>query len=57
MITPYEEQSNPRKKPQTSLPPIRKNSIPQGPWAKSDKEKVELFATHLSEVFTPHDNF
>jgi hypothetical protein len=27
-----------------------------GPWAKSDKEKVELFAKHLSEVFTPHDN-
>jgi len=44
------------KIPQTSLPPIRKNSIPPGPWAKSDKEKVELFATHLSEVFTPHDN-
>ena len=43
-------------KPQTPLPPIRKNSIQPGPWAKSDKEKVELFATHLSEVFTPHDN-
>jgi hypothetical protein len=44
------------KKPQTPLPPIRKNSVPPGPWAKSDKEKVELFAKHLSEVFTPHDN-
>jgi hypothetical protein len=44
-----------KKKPQTSLPPNRKNSIPPGPWAKSDKEKVELFATHLSEVFTPHN--
>ena len=45
-----------RKKPQTLLPPIRKNSTPPGPWAKSDSEKVELFATHLTEVFTPHDN-
>jgi hypothetical protein len=44
------------KKPQTPLPPIRKNPVPPGPWAKSDKEKVELFAKHLSEVFTPHDN-
>ena len=23
---------------------------------KSDSEKVELFANHLAEVFTPHDN-
>jgi hypothetical protein len=27
-----------------------------GTWAKSDTEKVELFANHLAEVFTPHDN-
>ena len=45
------------KKPKTPLPPpIRKNTIPPGPWAKSDTEKVELFANHLAEVFTPHDN-
>jgi len=44
-----------KNKPQTSLPPNRKNSIPPGPWAKSDKEKVELFTIHLSEVFTPHN--
>jgi hypothetical protein len=44
------------KKPQTPLPPIRKNSVPQGPWTKRDKEKVELFAAHLSVVFTPHEN-
>jgi hypothetical protein len=25
------------KKPQTPLPPIRKNSVPPGQWAKSDK--------------------
>ena len=45
-----------KKKPQTPLPPIRKNTIPQGPWAKSDAWKVELIANHLGEVFTPHDN-
>jgi hypothetical protein len=44
-----------RKKPRTPLPPIRKNSTPPGPWAKSDSEKVKLFASHLAEVFTPHD--
>ena len=45
------------KKPKTPLPPpIRKNTIPPGPWAKSDTEKVELFANHLAEVFTPHDS-
>jgi len=45
-----------RKKPRTPLPPIRKNSTPPGPWAKSDSEKVELFANRLAEVFTPHGN-
>jgi len=45
-----------KKKPQTPLPPIRKITIPPGPWAKSDSEKVELFANHLVEMFTPHDN-
>jgi len=39
-----------------SQPPIPKNTTPPGPWAKSDKEKVELFAEHLSEVFNPHNN-
>jgi hypothetical protein len=45
-----------KKKPQTPLPPIDKNTTPPGPWAKSDTEKVELFANHLAEVFTPHNN-
>jgi hypothetical protein len=45
-----------RKNPQTPLPPIRKNSTPPGPWAKSDLEKAQLFANHLGEVFTPYDN-
>jgi hypothetical protein len=25
-------------------------------WARSDKEKAELFAVHLLKVFTPNDN-
>jgi hypothetical protein len=25
-------------------------------WARSDKDKAELFAAHLSEVFTPNDS-
>jgi len=45
-----------RRKPMESHPPIHKNTIPPGPWAKSDKEKADLFAEHLSEVFTPHNN-
>jgi len=44
------------RKPKTTSPPIRKYSTPLGPWAKSDKEKAELFAEHLSEVFSPHNN-
>jgi len=27
-----------------------------GSWAKSDKGKADLFAEHLSEVFTPYNN-
>ena len=44
-----------RRNPKTS-PPIRKYPTPPGPWAKSDKEKTELFAKHLSEVFSPQNN-
>ena len=44
-----------RRKPKTS-PPIRKYSTPPGPWSKSDKENAEIFAEHLSEVFSPHNN-
>jgi hypothetical protein len=39
------------RKPKTSPPLICKYSTPPGPWAKSDKEKAELFAEHLSEGF------
>lgn len=34
-----------------SIPPIRSN---EGLWAKSNKEKAELFAKHLENVFTPN---
>jgi hypothetical protein len=44
------------RKPQTTSPPTRKYSTLLGPWAKSDKEKADLFAEHLSEVFSPHNN-
>jgi hypothetical protein len=44
-----------RKLKKTS-PSIRKYSTPPGPWAKSDKEKAELLAEHLSKVFSPHNN-
>jgi hypothetical protein len=43
------------KTPNTN-PPICKNTIPQGFWAKSNTEKVELIPNQLAEVFTPHDN-
>jgi len=38
------------KRPQTSIPPIRKAD---GSWAKSDDEKAMAFADHLQKVFTP----
>jgi hypothetical protein len=45
-----------RRKPASTSTSIRKYSTPPGPWAKSDKEKTDLFAEHLSEVFSPHNN-
>jgi hypothetical protein len=44
------------EKTQNNITPIRKYSTLPGPWAKSDKEKAEIFAEHLSEVFSPHNN-
>jgi hypothetical protein len=43
------------KKPKASVPPlkIQRTGHPER-WARSDKEKAELFAAHLSEVFTPN---
>ena len=41
-----------RRKPRLQASPIRKNTTPPGPWAKSDYDKVTLFASHLAEVYT-----
>jgi hypothetical protein len=35
---------------------IRNYATPPGPWVKSDNEKFGIFAEHLSEVFSPHNN-
>lgn len=40
------------KKPVTYSAPIRKTD---GTWARSDKEKADVFADHLAEIFTPND--
>jgi CRISPR/Cas system-associated protein Cas5 (RAMP superfamily) len=45
-----------RRKTNTTSPLISKYSTPPGPWTKCDQENVELFAEHLSEVFSPHNN-
>jgi hypothetical protein len=29
---------------------------PPEKWTKSEKQKAEIFADHLSEVFSPHNN-
>jgi len=39
------------KCPQTQFPPIRKQDRK---WAKSDEEKIEAFAAHLSKIFEPY---
>jgi len=44
------------RKTKTTSHPIRKYSTPPRSRANSDKEKTELFAEHLSEVFSPHNN-
>jgi hypothetical protein len=44
-----------KRNPQTPNPPIRLNTTPPVPWAKSDNDKAHLFANYLSEVFTPYD--
>ena len=44
-----------KRRPQTPNPPIRFNNTPRGPGAKSDKDKADLCANYLSQVFTPYD--
>jgi hypothetical protein len=41
------------KRPQISIPAIR---TADRRWAKSDLEKAENFAEHLSQVFTPYNS-
>jgi hypothetical protein len=40
------------KKPIMPIPPIRKG---QGNWTRENKQKTDLFADHLAEVFTPNN--
>ncbi|PNF15234.1 hypothetical protein B7P43_G13441 [Cryptotermes secundus] len=51
-----EETPKNKRKPISASPPIRKFTSPPGNWARSDKEKADLLAQHLQEVFTPHNN-
>lgn len=41
------------KKTNLPIPPIRKTD---NSWARSDKEKADTFAEHLSNVFKPHES-
>jgi hypothetical protein len=42
------------RKPKESSPPICTTST-TGPWARSNKEKSELFAQYFVNIFTPHN--
>ena len=42
-----------KRKPTVSQPPIRKNSSPPGPWAKSDKEKAD-YLQNISQKCSLH---
>lgn len=39
------------KRPVMSIPPIRKEA---GPWARSNKQKADVFAEHLADIFKPN---
>jgi hypothetical protein len=43
------------RKPKESSPPIRPTTSTRGPWARSNKEKSELFAQRFANVFAPHN--
>jgi hypothetical protein len=45
-----------RRKPTSTSPPIRKYSTPPGLWEKSNEEKADFFAEHLSEVFSDNND-
>lgn len=40
------------KRPTTHSAPIKRDN---GTWAKSDKEKADLFADHLAQIFSPNN--
>jgi len=44
-----------RKRPQSLYPLIRANTNHPNPWAKSDTEKTNVFAKHLTELYKPND--
>lgn len=41
------------KRPITRIPPLRND---HGVWVRNEKEKAELFASHLQKVFEPHED-
>lgn len=41
------------KRPKNFVPPLRQ---PNGSWARKASDKAELFAQHISAVFTPNDS-
>jgi len=43
-------------KPKLAIPPIRRQTPTGASWAKSDKEKPDLFGENLATVFTPHSD-
>jgi hypothetical protein len=45
-----------KRKPNVAWPPIRATIQKAGPWARSDKEKSELFAQRFANIFTPHND-
>jgi hypothetical protein len=51
------ENSEVNQNPTASVPPLKIQTAghPER-WARSDKDKAELFAAHLWEVFTPNDS-
>jgi hypothetical protein len=45
-----------KRKPDVASPPIPATTPTAGPWARSDKEKSELFAQHFANIFAPHND-
>jgi len=43
------------RKPILASPPLCLETLNQERWAKIDKEKAAVFATHTADVFQPHE--